>query len=60
MSTRDLPKTQKHLASTWLQIAVGLGLVNGGLIIAQAWLFARVIDSVVFAETVLAAVQSWL
>jgi ATP-binding cassette subfamily C protein CydD len=60
MSARDLLKTQKHLASTWLRIAVGLGLVNGGLIIAQAWLLAHIIDRVVFAETVLADVQGWL
>ncbi len=60
MSARDLLNEQKHLASRWLRLAVGLGLANGALLIAQAWLLARVIDAVVFAEAGLVAVQPWL
>ena len=60
MSARDLLKAQKHLAAHWLRVAVGLGLANGILLIAQAWLLARVIDAVVFAGANLADVQPWL
>jgi ATP-binding cassette subfamily C protein CydD len=60
MSARDLLQDQKHLAATWLRVAVGLGLLNGLLIIAQAWLLAHVIDAVVFADASLADVQRWL
>ncbi len=49
MSARALLNDQKHLAATWLRVAVALGLVNGLLIIGQAWLLAHVIDAVVFA-----------
>ncbi len=60
MSARDLLKDQKHLAATWLRVAVGLGLLNAVLIIAQAWLLARVINDVVFADATLVDVQPWL
>ena len=60
MSARDLLNDQKHLAATWLRVAVTLGLLNGVLIIAQAWLLAHVIDAVVFAEATLADVEPWL
>jgi len=60
MSARDLLKAQKHLAAHWLRVAVGLGLANGILLIAQAWLLARVIDAVVFVGATLADVQPWL
>jgi ATP-binding cassette subfamily C protein CydD len=51
---------QKPLASRWLRLSVGLGLGNGVLLIAQAWLLAQVIDAVVFAAATLDAVQPWL
>ena len=60
MSARDLLKAQKHLAATWLRVAVGLGLLNAVLIITQAWILARVINDVVFADATLADVQPWL
>ena len=60
MSARDLLKDQQHLAATWLRVAVGLGLLNGLLIIAQAWLLAHVIDAVVFANATRSDVEHWL
>jgi ATP-binding cassette subfamily C protein CydD len=60
MSARDLLKDQQHLAATWLRVAVGLGLLNGLLIIAQAWLLAHVIDAVVFANATRPDVEHWL
>ncbi|MGB5834060.1 MAG: thiol reductant ABC exporter subunit CydD, partial [Thiohalocapsa sp.] len=56
----NLLKNQKPLASAWLRAAVGLGLANGVLIIMQAWLLARVIDAVVFADATLIDAQPWL
>jgi len=60
MSARDLLKDQQHLAATWLRVAVGLGLLNGLLIIAQAWLLAHVIDAVIFADATRSDVEHWL
>jgi ATP-binding cassette subfamily C protein CydD len=60
MSARDLLQAQKPLAARWLKLTVGLGLGGGVLIILQAWLLARIIDAVVFADAGLAAVQPWL
>jgi ATP-binding cassette subfamily C protein CydD len=51
---------QRPLAARWLRMAIGLGLSNGLLLIAQAWLLARVIDQVAFAGAGLDAVQRWL
>ncbi|KAA6185089.1 thiol reductant ABC exporter subunit CydD [Thiohalocapsa marina] len=59
-TARDLLKSQQHLASTWLRVAVALGLGNALLIIAQAWLLAHIIDAVVFAGAGLADVSAWL
>ncbi len=60
MSARDLLDAQRPLASRWLRVAIGLGLINGVLLIAQAWLLARVIDQVAFADAGLADVKVWL
>ena len=43
-----------------LALAVGVGVVGGLLLVAQAWLLARVIDAVIVAGQGLAAVWPWL
>ena len=60
MSARELLNAQRPLAARWLRAAIGLGLFNGVLLIAQAWLLARVIDQVAFAGAGLDAVEVWL
>jgi ATP-binding cassette subfamily C protein CydD len=53
-------KTQKTRTGRWLSLAVGLGVLGGFLLIVQAWLLARVIDSVIFSHASLEQVQPWL
>ena len=53
-------KTQKTRTGRWLSLAVGLGVLGGFLLIVQAWLLARVIDSVIFSQASLEQVQPWL
>jgi ATP-binding cassette subfamily C protein CydD len=60
MSARELLNAQRPLAARWLRAAIALGLFNGVLLIAQAWLLARVIDQVAFAGAGLDAVEVWL
>ena len=60
MSARDLLNAQRPLTARWLRVAIGLGLFNGLLLIAQAWLLARVIDQVAFAGAGLVEVHVWL
>jgi ATP-binding cassette subfamily C protein CydD len=52
--------SQKARSRRWLYAAVGLGLLGGLLLIAQAWFLARVIDSAVLSGAGLAQVQPWL
>ena len=60
MSARDLLKAQKPLAAHWLKLTIVLGLGGGVLIILQAWLLARIIDGVAFADARLVDIQAWL
>ena len=60
MSARDLLNAQKPRATRWLRLTVALGLSGGVLMILQAWLLARIIDTVAFADAGLAQVQGWL
>jgi ATP-binding cassette subfamily C protein CydD len=60
MSARDLLNAQKPRATRWLRLTVALGLGGGVLMILQAWLLARIIDTVAFADAGLAQVQGWL
>ncbi len=43
-----------------LATAIGIGVVGGLLLVAQAWLLARVVDAVIIAGRGLAAVWPWL
>jgi len=47
-------KAWRSRAGTWLQIASGLGLMAGWLLIAQAGLLASIVNDVVFNEVALA------
>ncbi|MCF7985130.1 MAG: thiol reductant ABC exporter subunit CydD [Thiohalocapsa sp.] len=60
MSARSLLNDQKAVGARWLKLSVVLGLLNGLLLIAQAWLLARIIDAVVFKDAGLADVAVWL
>ena len=53
-------KGQAPLAGRWLRLAVGLGLLNGLLLILQAWLLANVVNAVIFRQAALADVMPWL
>lgn len=53
-------KTWKTQAGHWLSVAVAIGLCSGVLLIGQAWLVARTIDSVAFAKADLPTVMPWL
>lgn len=50
---------QQH-AGRWLQLAIGIGLGTGVLLIVQAWLLARVVNALVFAHASLVAVMPML
>ena len=58
--TKHFLKAQKSITSGWLQVAIGLGLFSGFLLIAQAWFLASAINSVIFEKQTLPEVQSWL
>lgn len=51
---------QKLLTIRWLYISIGLGLLSGFLLIAQAWFLAKTINGVIFEKLPLDAVQLWL
>ncbi|PID43471.1 MAG: thiol reductant ABC exporter subunit CydD [Proteobacteria bacterium] len=53
-------KAQKPLAGACLKLSVGLGLLSGLLLIAQAWCLAKVIDAVIFHHAGLDAVSLYL
>jgi ATP-binding cassette subfamily C protein CydD len=53
-------KAQKALSGGWLSLAVGLGVLAGFLLIAQAWYLARTIDAVIFSGADLEQVRPWL
>ena len=60
MAIPQFLKQQKSLTSRWLQIAIGLGLLSGFLLIAQAWFLAKVVNGVIFEDLTLLDVQMWL
>lgn len=51
---------QRPLANRWVTATIGLSMANGLLLIAQAWLLARTLDAVVFADAGLTEVGAWL
>jgi ATP-binding cassette subfamily C protein CydD len=51
---------QKHYARRYLLLAVSCGLLNGLLLIIQAWGVAHIMDAVAFGEAPLAALRGWL
>ncbi len=51
---------QKHHAGHYLQLTVVCGVLNGVLLIVQAWGVARIIATAVSQETGLSAARSWL
>jgi ATP-binding cassette subfamily C protein CydD len=51
---------QKLLTAHWLQISIGLGLLSGFLLIAQAWFLAKTVNGVVFEKLQLQDVSFWL
>jgi ATP-binding cassette subfamily C protein CydD len=51
---------QHHLAGPTLNLAVGLGLAGGLLLIWQAWLLARVVNGAVIEGTPLSGLWPWL
>jgi ATP-binding cassette subfamily C protein CydD len=51
---------QKTLTAHWLQIAIGLGLLSGFLLILQAWFLANIVNGVIFEKLQLNDVQHWL
>ena len=53
-------KAQKPLAGSYLRLSVGLGLLSGLLLIAQAWGLASIISAVVFDQASLGDVRSYL
>jgi ATP-binding cassette subfamily C protein CydD len=53
-------RAQRARSGRWLSLAIGLGLLGGLLLIAQAWLLARVIDAAIFSSAGLERAQPWL
>ena len=53
-------KAQKPLAGSYLKLSVGLGLLSGLLLIAQAWSLASIINAVIFEKAALADVVIYL
>lgn len=53
-------KAQKVRSGHWLALAVGLGLLAGFLLIAQAWFLARIVNGVIFEDATLEHVRPWL
>lgn len=53
-------KTQKKLTERWLQLSIGLGLLSGFLLIAQAWFLAQTVNGIIFEKQNLSDVQGWL
>ena len=51
---------QKLLTAHWLQISIGLGLLSGFLLIAQAWSLAKIVNGVIFEKLLLEDVSFWL
>lgn len=51
---------QRHLAGAALNLAVGLGLAGGFLLIWQAWLLARVVNAAVVEGAPLDSLWHWL
>ena len=60
MTIPNFLKDQKSLTSHWLQIAIGLGLFSGFLLIAQAWFLAKTVNGVIFEDLKITDVQLWL
>jgi len=52
--------SHKPLAGVYPQLAVALGSAGGLLLIAQAWLVAKVVNGAIFQGAGLAEVQPWL
>jgi len=50
-------EAQRHLAGGYVLAAVGLGLLNGWLLIGQAWLLARIVDAVMFRQSQLGELE---
>ena len=55
----DWLRAQKALTGQWLLLAVGLGVLSGFLLIAQAWCLARTIAGVIFSGAGLEQVRPW-
>lgn len=53
-------KAQTPQSGRWIAVAVGLAFANGVLLILQAWLLARTVHAVVFADAGLAEAGRWL
>ena len=53
-------KAQQAWSGHWPALSVGLGVLGGFLLIAQAWLLALTVDAVLFSAAGLAEVQTWL
>ncbi|MBL1320350.1 MAG: thiol reductant ABC exporter subunit CydD [Methylophaga sp.] len=60
MNISDFLKSQKSFTQNYLSIAIGLGLASGYLLILQAWLLANIINGVIFENSSLSDVQSWI
>jgi ATP-binding cassette subfamily C protein CydD len=53
-------KGWKTHSGFWLRLSVGLGLLSGLLLIAQAWLLAKTVNAVIFTQATLPDVMPWL
>jgi ATP-binding cassette subfamily C protein CydD len=51
---------QRQLAGSALNLAVGIGLLGGFLLIGQAWLLAQVVNGAIIEERPLAELMPWL
>lgn len=50
----------KSYAGHWLRLAISLGVINGALLIVQAWFLAKTINAVLFEQASLSDVALWL
>lgn len=60
MTPKEFLKTLKSDAGRYLSLAIGMGVLAGFLLIAQAWYLAQTVNAVIFEEAGLGDVKSWL
>ncbi len=60
MDIKKFLKQQTRFASPWLYIAISAGAVSGLVIIAKAWLIAKIVSGVIFSGYGLAEIKNYL